>query len=149
MDYGCGTGRSGLGLKKYGFKVTHGVDGSEGMMSKIPDGLYQSKLKHLVGINTLPSEYLDKFDLVICSGCMGPSHFPDTSLDEAHTVLKKGGFFGFDIRASFYDESYAGCEPYRKKTEALVKEGKYKVVREQEVEKGFSKGTELNDRLVP
>ena len=40
LDYGCGTGRSGLGMKKYGLKPTHGVDGSDGMMGLIPEGIY-------------------------------------------------------------------------------------------------------------
>ena len=135
-------------MKKVGFKPTHGVDGSEGMLKKIPEGLYQNTLKHLVGIDTLPEDFKDKFDIVISCGCMGPTHFPPMAFEEALSCLKKGGFLAFDIRASYYDEETT-YGPFRNKTEALEKEGKCKIVNTHEVDKGFSKGSDVSKLATP
>ena len=70
-------------------------------------------------------------------------------MDEAHSVLKKGGFFGFDIRQSYYDSGDTSeYGPYRNKTNELLQNGKFKLVKEQEIEKGYKKGEELDTHLL-
>ena len=143
MDYGAGTGRSGAGLKQFGFNVTYATDGSQKMLDKAPEGMYDVKLKHITGVDTLPDDWMNKFDLITSAGSFGPTHIPPVGIEECVNMLKKGGIFAFDLRLKYYvtDEFRYGA--YKNTVDKLENAGTIKVLKTHNVQKGYNKGGEV------
>ena len=133
MDFGCGTGRLGVELKKVGYTNISGVDGSPEMISVahskgcyLPEQIWTL----LVGKDELPEAIVYQegregsgFDAVFSSATMLPGHFPNTCYAEMLKVLRPGGYLLFAIRDDMLDAATdQGCN-FIGKLEELVAAG--------------------------
>lgn len=131
MDFGCGTGRLGVELKKAGYVNISGVDGSTEMINvAYSKGCYQAEHIYslLVGIDALPSEIVydaskpgSGFDAVLASATMLPGHFPNSCYSEMLKVLRPGGYLLFSIRDNMMDpDTDEGCNFVGKLEELVI-----------------------------
>lgn len=138
MDFGCGTGRLGVELKKAGYANISGVDGSTEMISVAHSkGCYQAEQiwPLLVGLDALPAEIVydvsqpgSGFDAILASATMLPGHFPNTCYSEMLKVLRPGGHLLFSIRDDMMDPATdEGCN-FVGKLEELVAAGEMSFV---------------------
>ena len=119
IDFGCGTGRLGVELKKVGYSNIAGVDGSSEMIV-VANGkdCYNWTGSLLVGCEAIPDELLYKeevkdsgFDAVFSSATMLPGHFPNTCYGEMLKVMRPGGHLLFSIRDDMLNnDTDEGCD---------------------------------------
>mmetsp|Transcript_11359 Transcript_11359/g.11371 ORF Transcript_11359/g.11371 Transcript_11359/m.11371 type:complete len:178 (-) Transcript_11359:64-597(-) len=126
MDLGCGTGLSGIAINKVGFKNVIGLDASQEMLNRVPEGTYGKLLKNLVGVDPMPEEIKLNVDVCVCVSGMVFNHIPISIFETMLLVLKKGGYYVFNVR----DPIWEGTElPYKATMEKLIAEGKFKEVK--------------------
>ena len=102
LDAGCGSGLSGIELKKRGYTNIHGVDFSKSMLNLIPNNIYQSV--ELVDLNE-PLKYDDNdFGAIICVGTFTYGHVKAHALNEFIRVTNKNGYICFTINEGIYTE---------------------------------------------
>ena len=103
LDLGCGTGTAGYGLKEVGATVI-GADLSLPCLLAA-----QPRLDDVVRVDAVRLPFkADSFDGIVSRGALHHMADPDTTLKEAHRVLKPGG------RAVFMDpREYAWLEPIK------------------------------------
>ena len=106
LDFGCGTGLSGLALKAAGFAQIDGTDISEEMLEKArARGIYQ----HL-----WPSEPGDMghvkrgdYPIIVATGVISLGAAPPETLDLLLSILPSGGFLAFSYNeATLSDRGY-------------------------------------------
>ena len=87
LDIGCGTGRFSSKIREYNPQLSiHGVDISEKLLSKVPEGI-----KTKEG-NVLNIPYKDEsFDIIICVEALEHSLNPQNAINEMLRVLMKNG----------------------------------------------------------
>jgi predicted TPR repeat methyltransferase len=114
LDFGCGTGLSGLALKLAGFEVIDGRDLSEGMIAKARDkGVYRD-LAPIGPDDPVPTGYA----AIAAIGVVSPGAAPLPVLDRLIGALKPGGRIVF----SFNDHALEHAE-YRSKVDDLTAVG--------------------------
>ena len=102
LDAGCGSGLTGIELKKRGYANIHGVDFSKSMLNLIPNNIYQTV--ELIDLNE-PLKYNDNdFDVIICVGTFTYGHVKAHALDEFIRVTNKNGYICFTINEGIYTE---------------------------------------------
>ncbi|MDT8328297.1 MAG: class I SAM-dependent methyltransferase [Roseovarius sp.] len=94
LDFGCGTGLSGLALKRAGFKVVDGIDPS-------PDMLAQARAKGVYR-NLSSLDVTDKTPIpkgtckaIATIGVIGPGAAPVPTFDILMKALDRGGYLVF------------------------------------------------------
>jgi len=96
MDLACGTGLSGIALRRAGFACIDGFDLSEGMLEKAREARVY---RHLATADL--SQPLDIAEAVYANaaavGCVSPEYMPPTVLDEVMGKLPPGGCFVFSV----------------------------------------------------
>ena len=92
MDLGCGMGWFSEIMVKEGFKPVVGIDASQEMLDRAPEGLYKEKIKIVLGKDTIPDKYNNTADLMLASGILMPSHVPSSVFYDAWKMLKTGGY---------------------------------------------------------
>ncbi|XP_053313233.1 methyltransferase-like protein 27 [Spea bombifrons] len=100
LDIACGTGLVAQELQRCGFKLFHGVDGSEGMI-QVAGGkkLYKELKKCMLGHEPLPSPS-DYYDAVIIVGALSDGQVPSFVIPELIRVAKPGGFVCLTTRCN-------------------------------------------------
>ena len=118
IDFGCGTGRLGVELKKVGYANICGVDGSNEMLI-VASGkdCYASSCQLLIGVEQMPEQLCYKvdvegsgYDAALASAVMFPGFFPNTCFEEMLKTLRPGGHLIFTIRDDMLDNATdEGC----------------------------------------
>jgi predicted TPR repeat methyltransferase len=112
LDFGCGTGLSGLALKVAGFEVIDGMDLSADMLAQANDkGVYRT-LNHIEADSPL-THAPDDYAAIAAIGVIGAGAAPIAVFDTLMRGLGKGGLFVFSFNDhALEDKAYEGriCE---------------------------------------
>ena len=129
FDMGCGTGLVGLKLKEKGYTKVIGIDASPNMLEQAKEKESYDDLKELFLGNpeTFPEEYKDRFVALTAAGILAEGHLGNEVFDEMLISLKVGGYAIFTTR-----EEYLTKYKYQEKMDALVEEGKWEFVKQEE-----------------
>ena len=108
LDFGCGTGLSGLALKIAGFEVIDGMDLSADMLAQANDkGVYRT-LNHIEAdtpFTHTPGDYA----AIAAIGVIGAGAAPIAVFDRLMHALGKGGLFVFSFNDhALEDSAYEG-----------------------------------------
>ncbi|HBG98511.1 MAG TPA: methyltransferase type 11 [Rhodobacteraceae bacterium] len=96
LDFGCGTGRSGVALHAQGFTTLDGIDLSPGMLAVARQrGLYRNLIE-APGNGPLPIDPAS-YGLITAVGVIGAGAAPLSVFDELMTALAPGGLFAFSF----------------------------------------------------
>lgn len=102
LDYGCGTGLSGLALRQAGFEKIDGTDPSPEML----DGAREKEVyRNLTQLDLSAKEPVQKgrYSIIAAIGVIGVGAAPVSALDLLMRALPEGGVLGF----SFNDHALA------------------------------------------
>lgn len=106
LDFGCGTGLSGLALRREGYEVLDGVDPSPEMIAQ---ALGKQAYRHVEQIGMegdLPWKP-GTYSAITGIGVLGTGAAPASAFDRIMTGLAKGGFFAFSYNDhALTDASY-------------------------------------------
>ncbi|MCH2094543.1 MAG: methyltransferase domain-containing protein [Rhodobacteraceae bacterium] len=106
LDFGCGTGLSGLALHMAGFEVIDGMDMSQAMLAKAQEkAIYRRTFVRQAGTSDIcaPGDY----DAIAAIGVIGAGAAPITLFDDIVSSLAAGGFFTFSFNDhTLMDPSY-------------------------------------------
>jgi predicted TPR repeat methyltransferase len=96
LDYGCGTGLSGVALLKAGFDNVDGADPSEKMLKEAKKKrVYGSIIK--LNLDTPTPIRLGHYSIITAVGVMGPGAASINLFDEIMSLLGPGGIFIFSF----------------------------------------------------
>lgn len=102
LDYGCGTGVSGAAFAAEGFTTIDGMDPSEGMLAKAPEGLYRNKI--LLDLDKpLPVNQGD-YTAIMAVGVISTGAGPASLMDDLIQLVPKGGYFGLSLNDHALDD---------------------------------------------
>ncbi len=105
LDFGCGTGLSGLALRLAGFEIIDGVDLSADMLARAREkGIYRDLRQIEAGAP--PIETPGSYDAICAIGVIGAGAAPIDTFDLLMNCLAPGGLFVF----SFNDHALAEPE---------------------------------------
>lgn len=83
IDLGCGTGLTGMELKKVGFTDITGTDASDGMLVEAEKKQAYNKLVELYCCrDQIPEDLKGKFDVACSTGLMAHDHVDGTIISE-------------------------------------------------------------------
>ncbi len=102
LDYGCGTGLSGLALHEAGFRIIDGTDPTPNMLEgAATKGVY----RNLFGFEITDPRPVEAgaYSAIAAIGVIGAGAAPPETFDMLMTALPKGGFLAF----SFNDHTLA------------------------------------------
>ena len=106
LDYGCGTGLSGLALSKVGYNVIDGMDPTPEMLKGAEDkGVY----RHVKDFDiTDPNPLMQgAYSAITAIGVIGTGAAPPGTFDLLMNALPKGGFLAFSFNnLTLADPSY-------------------------------------------
>ncbi len=109
LDFGCGTGLSGLALKLAGFKVIDGMDPSPEMLAQATSkGVYRS----LSSLDVTDKTPIPKgaYKAIAAIGVIGPGAAPVSTLDILMNALDRGGHLVFSYNDhALADPIYEGA----------------------------------------
>jgi predicted TPR repeat methyltransferase len=92
LDFGCGTGLSGLALKLAGFETIDGVDVSADMLDRAREKNIYRTLTAIDADDDLPAAP-GQYNAIAAIGVIGASAAPASSIDDIMHALGPGGFF--------------------------------------------------------
>lgn len=96
LDIGCGTGVSGLFLKRAGFSDIHGSDFSPQMLTLAEEKAIYKKIYH-ADLND-PFSFIDTpFTTITAIGVLAPGHAQPDIIATVINLLPQGGMFGFSM----------------------------------------------------
>ncbi|ODM99001.1 Williams-Beuren syndrome chromosomal region 27 protein [Orchesella cincta] len=141
LDVAAGTGRVGVELDKFGFKLFDALEPSPGMLEVLRKrGLYALTYETAIGHGIIAEIETNFYDALVIAGGMGEGHIPVKAVDEMIRIVKPGGMIFVIMREEYlsYVPEYTGkLEPYM---ESLVDEGLWaKVQREVVANYSFNK----------
>lgn len=121
LDFGCGTGLSGLALTDAGFTRIHGADVSEGMLREAEAKQVYEKLTALPTGNPDPG-LVSRYRLVTAMGAISPGAAPASCLPAIFMALPSGGrvALSFNDRAQADEEYSRTLERVTGSSEAVV-----------------------------
>ncbi|MFL2799588.1 MAG: class I SAM-dependent DNA methyltransferase [Paracoccaceae bacterium] len=122
LDYGCGTGLSGLALKKVGFRNLVGIDPSDEMLQKAEEKKIYKSLINLNLDNPIPIKK-GEYSIIIGSGLIGPGAASIELFDTIVSLLNTGGSFLFSL-----NDKALSIPCYPKKLNNYIQEKKGKIV---------------------
>lgn len=117
LDYGCGTGLSGLALQLVGFKNIDGLDVSQEMVSLAKKKSIYRNLK-IFNPNTEIPVHPEQYQIITAIGVIGAGAAPLQIFDDLFYLLPRGGLFAF----SFNDHTLSDPD-YEKKVEQYLNGG--------------------------
>ena len=117
LDYGCGTGLSGLALQLVGFKNIDGLDVSNEMVSLAEKKSIYRNLKIFNPDTEIPVR-LEQYQIITAIGVIGAGAAPLRVFDDLFSLLPRGGLFAF----SFNDHTLSDPD-YEKKVEQYLDAG--------------------------
>lgn len=125
MDYGCGTGLSGVALKKTGFSTIDGADLSQKMLDIARDtGVYRDL--SLVEPDAPPASQIADYPAITATGVISRGAAPASLYDAMLGVMKPGALLAFSINdLSMDDPDYSGL------VASSVQDGKVDLLFEQ------------------
>ena len=122
LDYGCGTGLSGVALRAAGFSTLHGIDVSKEMVA-IADDKKAYQTIRVFDPDAPPPVKKGEFDVITAIGVIGIGAAPLHIFDTIIALLEPGGLFAF----SFND--HALSDPaFETKVSDYVDTGKAKLL---------------------
>ena len=89
LDFGCGTGLSGLALKLAGFTTIDGVDLSADMLAQAQDKQAYRRLTQIAPDTPISGDYT----AIAAIGVIGAGAAPISTFDVIMRALPKGGYF--------------------------------------------------------
>ena len=92
LDFGCGTGPTGLALKLAGFDTIDGGDGSADMLDRAREKNISRTLTAIDADDDLPAAP-GQYNAIAAIGVIGASAAPASSIDDIMHALGPGGFF--------------------------------------------------------
>ena len=108
LDYGCGTGLSGVALKGAGFRVIDGMDPSPEMLKgAAAKGVYRA----LTGFDVTDSAPVEAgaYSAITAIGVIGTGAAPPETFDLLMNALPSGGYLAFSFNDhTLSDPSYTG-----------------------------------------
>ena len=122
LDHGCGTGLSGLALKKVGFSNLVGIDPSDEMLQKAEEKKIYKSLINLNLDNPIPIKK-GEYSIIIGSGLIGPGAASIELFDTIMSLLNTGGSFLFSL-----NDKALSIPCYPKKLNNYIQEKKGKIV---------------------
>ena len=96
LDYGCGTGLSGLALQLVGFKNIDGLDVSKEMVSLAEKKSIYRNLK-IFNPNTEIPVHPEQYQIITAIGVIGAGAAPLRVFDDLFSLLPRGGLFAFSF----------------------------------------------------
>ncbi len=106
LDFGCGTGLSGLALKAAGFATIDGVDISEEMLAKAGEKDIYRTLTPVAPTDPIP----DGYATICASGVVSAGAAPPSTLGDLLKALPKGGHLGLSYNDhTLKDPAYTGA----------------------------------------
>ena len=96
LDYGCGTGLSGMALRKVGFSNLHGIDVSKEMVTIANDKKAYQTLR-VFDPDAEPPLKTGEFEIITAIGVIGIGAAPLTIFDTIISLLVPGGLFAFSL----------------------------------------------------
>ena len=96
LDYGCGTGLSGMALRKVGFSNLHGIDVSKEMV-KIANDKKAYQTLRVFDPDAEPPLKKGEFEIITAIGVIGIGAAPLTIFDTIISLLVPGGLFAFSL----------------------------------------------------
>ena len=102
LDYGCGTGLSGIALRAVGFSTLHGIDVSKEMVAIAEEKKAYQTLR-VFDPEVDPPVKIGEFDTIAAIGVIGIGAAPLPVFDKIMALLTPGGLFAF----SFNDHALA------------------------------------------
>ena len=97
LDVGCGTGLSGLALRKAGFCTIDGTDLSEAMLEKarLHEGVYRT-VKQISLDNPFPFD-TGAYKAITAMGVIADKHAPPETISQLISKLQTGGLLVFSL----------------------------------------------------
>ncbi|KAL9967995.1 hypothetical protein ACROYT_G026319 [Oculina patagonica] len=127
MDAGAGTGQVGVELQKLGYDNIDALDISHGMLNEAKKkNVYQKFICVSLSEQPTPGIEADEYDALICAGTLIFAHVKPAAIDEIIRMVRNGGLVCFTLRADGYND-------YNGKIVELENQGKWKLVREENV----------------
>ena len=102
LDAGCGTGRVGIELKKFGYTNIDGLDLSKKLLDLVPKGYYK-KLEQ-ADLNKPINTKNDIYEAIMCVGTFTFGHVRPPALDEFIRITKNKAFICFTINEGIYKD---------------------------------------------
>ena len=135
LDVGCGTGYSANHLYKMGYTDIEGFEPSVKMIEEAKKKNIYKKIQQgfLTVPEEMPKEYEEAFDVVFTFGVfMHPNHADAPAYECLTYVVRKGGLMIFTTDE--FDQT-PGEKQYKLKRKSMVKEGKWKMLKEYSISK--------------
>lgn len=106
LDFGCGTGLSGLALAAQGFGMIDGIDVTPEMVARAQGkGVYRSLQSY--GLDDPLPVSLSEYGAIAAIGVISPGAAPPAVLDQIVRGLRRGAFFTFSFNGhALADASY-------------------------------------------
>ncbi len=108
LDFGCGTGLSGLALQRAGFQILDGMDPTPGMLEAAREkGIYRD----LTGfaISAPPPVPQGVYRAIAAIGVIGQGAAPPETVDLLLRALPRGGVLGFSLNdIALAERAYIG-----------------------------------------
>ncbi|WP_135505314.1 class I SAM-dependent DNA methyltransferase [Roseovarius aestuariivivens] len=96
LDYGCGTGLSGVALQEAGFTNVDGMDPSADMLAQArPKGVYRAL--HEMDLDDPKPIPAESYRAIVCAGVIGPGAAPAGTVDLVLRALPKGGYLALSL----------------------------------------------------
>lgn len=96
LDFGCGTGLSGLALKLAGFHTIDGLDISAEMLAIAQSKNLYRTLQQIEADKGIPVSIGD-YSIITAIGVIGAGAAPASVFDALINLLPKGGYFAFSF----------------------------------------------------
>ena len=96
LDYGCGTGLSGVALHKAGFRVIDGMDPTPGMLRK---AAARNVYRNLISFDITDPEPVGKgsYPVITAIGVIGSGAAPPQTFDLLMNALPGNGYLAFSF----------------------------------------------------
>lgn len=108
LDFGCGTGLSGLALRRTGFEIIDGMDPSPEMIARALRKQAYRHVEQIAADGPLPFAP-GTYRAITGIGVLGTGAAPPATFDRIMRGLSKGGYFAFSYNDhALGDRSYTG-----------------------------------------
>ena len=109
LDFGCGTGLSGLALRREGYEIIDGLDPSNEMLNKAREKAAHRNLA-LLDATTAEPFTPDTYKAVVACGVLGTGAAPPEAFGRLMHCLSKGNLLAFSLNDhALADPGYTGA----------------------------------------
>uniref|UniRef100_A0A3P9L4A6 Methyltransferase like 27 n=1 Tax=Oryzias latipes TaxID=8090 RepID=A0A3P9L4A6_ORYLA len=132
LDVACGTGLVAKQMKKRGFELFVGVDGSDAMLNEAKEsGLYRDLKQYLLGEEPFPALWAGSFDVVMIVGALSVGQVPVAVVRDLCEAAKPGGLICMTTRSNSDNLEYKTA--LERELQQMEKEGLWSCVEITEV----------------